>query len=79
MKEEVIDQTPKRMYTAFAFDVTNETSAELKFETFGPHEVVKNGVVQLTNRDLYLITDTQSADRVPARHGALDLRLVFII
>ena len=51
-------------------------SAELKFETFTPLEVKKNGVVELTNRDLYLITDSNTTERVPALHGALDLRLV---
>ena len=51
-------------------------SAELKFETFSPQQIVKNGVVELTNRDLYLIQETGSTERVPAPHGALDLRLV---
>ena len=55
---------------------SSDPSAELKFETFAPNEIVKNGVVELTNRDLYLINETQSTERIPARHGALDLRLV---
>ena len=54
----------------------SDPSSELKFETFAPGEIVKNGVVELTNRDLYLINETQSTERIPARHGALDLRLV---
>lgn len=75
MKEEVVDQTPKRM---FAPCMTQRLigSAELKFETFSPQQIVKNGVVELTNRDLYLIQETSATERVPAPHGALDLRLV---
>ena len=50
-------------------------SAELKFETLGPHEIRRNGVVELTCRDIYLMNETLSAERTPAPHGALDLRL----
>jgi hypothetical protein len=79
MKEPVIDQTPKRMYAPSSLhtaSVAHIFSAELKFETFTPQEIVKNGVVELTNRDLYLITETHTTERVPAPYGALDLRLV---
>lgn len=51
-------------------------SAELKFETFAPIEIKKNGVVELTNRDLYLINEVNTTERVPAQYGPLDLRLV---
>jgi DNA-directed RNA polymerase III subunit RPC1 len=75
MKEEVVDQTPKRMFAPCKTQqLTN--SAQLKFETFSPQQIVKNGVVELTNRDLYLIQETSATERVPAPHGALDLRLV---
>ena len=76
MKEEVIDQTPKRMYFSPLVIYANLVSAELKFETFTPIEIKKNGVVELTNRDLYLINEINTTERVPAQYGPLDLRLV---
>jgi len=75
MKESVVDQTPKRMYLCVIQHYAND-SAELKFETFSPPEIVKNGVVELVNRDLYLISDAGATERTPAPYGALDLRLV---
>jgi hypothetical protein len=80
MKEEVIDQTPKRMYhlspnIIVACKLTCG-SAELKFETFTPLEIKRNAVVEVTNRDIYLITENATEQRIPTPHGALDLRLV---
>jgi hypothetical protein len=72
-----VDQTPKRMYLFPVFCKSMLIhSAELKFETFSPQEIRRNGVVELTSRDLYLMQEAQTTDRVPAPHGPLDLRLV---
>jgi len=79
MKEEVIDQTPKRMYVCLRKKLlANSFSAELKFETFTPLEIKRNAVVELTDRDIYLITENPTENRIPTAHGPLDLRLVSV-
>jgi len=77
MKEEVIDETPKRMSISLLKKLlANSSSAELKFETFTPLEIKRNAVVEVTDRDIYLITEIPTENRIPIAHGPLDLRMV---
>lgn len=59
-KAMVIDQVPKRI-------------KHLKFGCMDPSDLVRQGVLEVSTRDLYTFG---GSERAPASHGALDRRMV---
>lgn len=59
-KAMVIDQVPKRI-------------KHLKFGCMDPSDLVRQGVLEVSTRDLYTFG---GSDRKPAQNGALDRRMV---
>lgn len=59
-KAMVLDQVPKRI-------------KHLKFGCMDPSDLVRQGVLEVTTRDLYAIGNSE---RTPVKHGALDRRMV---
>lgn len=57
MKEQVIDQPPKQI-------------RHIEFCVFGPKDIIKQGVLEVSTRELYNIVD-----RSTVRNGALDKRM----
>ncbi|QSL65865.1 hypothetical protein MERGE_000144 [Pneumocystis wakefieldiae] len=58
MKEQVIDQLPKQI-------------KHIEFGVFGPKDIIKQSVLEISTRELYNIVD-----RSTVRNGALDKRMV---
>ncbi|KTW25869.1 hypothetical protein T552_03143 [Pneumocystis carinii B80] len=57
MKEQVVDQLPKQI-------------KHIEFGVFGPKDIIKQGVLEVSTRELYNIVD-----RSTVRNGALDKRM----